>query len=443
MTKLSPPKRADPLAVLPRELAEQILGYLSFKQLMNTCLVSTGWTQFICRTPNLWRHLDLTHTKGKVKNAFVSRAIKIGRSKLRTATLSNLFDFDKALSALARTCPLEELNLRNTGLLAYEIVNILKPVKNLRTLRIHKGTSILWRALSDILLNSAETLDALVCEDLPITQSSSDLYFSERNFPNMRELDLSWSSGWRGSPSLVKSLANMSNLQSLKLHQLSNKESIVHDRVDLSMLTNLSHLDLLLDIRHAGHIILSSSIKSLAIGTWQPRHAKFFHPPAGIEPVKWSLPLLEELRICAAQVPFSDFEFALRTSFLPDTQTPVCLHKLSMTASGVRGNLNKETLSHPRLRELKHLSLERCFDTDDDCLSLVAKDLPKLEFLNVSGTDVTGAGIKKVVSNGLKKLVANNCRHVYPDAVQWARTQGVKVEHKMSDGMAGGKKLRH
>ena len=89
MTELSPPRSVDPLTVLPRELAEQILGYLNFRQLIKTSLVSKEWAQFIRRTPNLWGHLDLTLARRKVKNAFVSRAINTGRSKLKTATLNH------------------------------------------------------------------------------------------------------------------------------------------------------------------------------------------------------------------------------------------------------------------------------------------------------------------------------------------------------------------
>jgi F-box/TPR repeat protein Pof3 len=444
MTELSPPSSVDPLTMLPRELAEQILGYLSFRQLMNTCLVSKEWANFIRRTPNLWRHLDLTHAKRKVKNTFVSRAINTGRLKLKTATLNNLFDFDKALAALTRICPLEELNLRNTGMLSNEIVNTLKSVKNLRVLRVYKGTTMFSPALVSILLNASATLETLVCEDLSVHQRAHEFLLPRCDFPNLQKLDLAWSFS-RGSNLLAQSFVNMPNLRYLKMHELSSGDNFLL-RIDLSGLASLSTLDLLANIGYANRIILPSSIKSLAIGTWKPRHANFFHEPSGhpgLESLQWSLPLLEELRICAAEVPFDGFELALRTRDLSDTQKPVCLHTLSMTASDVRGKLTKETLSHPRLSELKHLSLECCHGVDDTHLSLVAATLPKLQFLNVNGTEVTGAGIKEVVNNGLKKLVANDCRFVGLDAIQWARSQGVQVENRNTDALAGGKKLRY
>jgi F-box/TPR repeat protein Pof3 len=443
MTELSPPRSVDPLTVLPRELAEQILGYLNFRQLMKTCLVSKEWAQFIHRTPNLWRHLDLTYARRKVKNAFVSRAINISRSKLKAATLSNLFEFDKALSALARTCPLEELNLRNTGLISSSVVDTLKIVKNLKILRIFKGTTLSKSALAQILSNASPTLEVLVCEDVS-AHTPLEFQFPQVEFPNMRTLEMAWSSGsWRGSRSLVQSLPKMPHLQTLKLHQLANRETITHFLIDLTGLTQLSTLDLLIDVEQAKQIKLPPTIKSLAIGTWQRRIGAIFFASLHHDPLQWSLPLLEELKICAGEVPFGDFELALRTTDFSLTQTPAYLHTLSMTESDAAGSLTKETLSHPRLAELRHLSLESCHGVNDSHLSLVATTLPKLQTLNVSGTEVTGAGVKEVVKNGLKKLVASNCRFIGLDAIQWARTQGVHVENRNTDAMAGGRRVRH
>jgi len=74
---------------------------------------------------------------------------------------------------------------------------------------------------------------------------------------------------------------------------------------------------------------------------------------------------------------------------------------------------------------------------------MVAQQLPRLQSLDLSETNVTGAGIKDIVNNGhLKRLVVNNCQYISPDAITWARSVGVKVESKNQDVMAGGKKVR-
>lgn len=77
MTKLCPPKSVDPMTMLPRELAEIILEHLTFRQRMNACLVSKQWAKFIRSCPDLWRHLDLSNSRKKVKNAFISRAVSL------------------------------------------------------------------------------------------------------------------------------------------------------------------------------------------------------------------------------------------------------------------------------------------------------------------------------------------------------------------------------
>lgn len=436
------------MTVLPRELAEQILGYLNFRQVMNTCRVSKQWANFIRRSPNLWHHMDLTLAKRKVRNTFVSRAINIGRSKLTSATLNNLFDFDKALAALARHCPLEELTLRNTGLLTNEIVDTLKPVKTLKAIRIQKGTTMGARSLSDIFHNAATTIEVLHCDNIATHPGANNFLFPQCEFPSLQSLDLSWTAAWTRTVELLhkSSLDRMPNLQSLKLHQLGKAYSNglpPSTLVDLTGLRHLSKLDLLLDATHAGNLLLPPSLQSFAIGTWRPRHAKFFDDVATIPPVQWHLPLLEELRMCIHEIPFDSFDLALRARDPLSDQKPAFLHTLSMTASTAQDSLTKETLSHPRLAELKHLSLEACHGVDDRHLSLIASALPHLRSLNVSATEVTGAGIKEIINNGLTKLVANDCRFVGIDAIHWARAQGVQVEHGSTDVMSGGKKLRY
>ena len=79
MDKLCPPKSVDPMTVLPRELAEIIMNHLSFRQRMNACLVSKEWTKFVRSCPDLWSHLDLSNSRKKVGNAFVSRAVSDSR----------------------------------------------------------------------------------------------------------------------------------------------------------------------------------------------------------------------------------------------------------------------------------------------------------------------------------------------------------------------------
>jgi F-box/TPR repeat protein Pof3 len=445
MTELSPPKSVDPLTVLPRELAEQILNYLNFKQLMNTCLVSKEWAQFIRRTPNLWRHLDLTLAKRKVKNAFVSRAINVGRSKLKVVTLRNLFDFDKALDALTKHCPLEEITLRDTGVHTESVVGLLKRLKNLRSLRIGNGTKLSCKGISAVLGDAAATLETLYLEDVAAQAGFYGSPFPDVAFSKMQELDLAWSVQWpTPGAGLQATLGNMPNLRSLKLHHLhASLPSMTFQRkLDLSQHKHLSRLDLVWHFQKANELALPPSLTYFALGTWRPKHAMFFDNLDPHEPLQWSFPSLVELHICIREIKLDSVEHALRPPTSTHDGTPSLLHTLAITTGDLPGSQVNDVLSHPRLKEVKHLTLKSCHGLDDDHMSSVASCLPLLQSLDVSGTDVTGAGIKEVINNGLKKLVVNDCRYLGLDAVHWARNQGVKVEYRSTDSMTGGKKLR-
>jgi F-box/TPR repeat protein Pof3 len=45
--KMSPIKATDPLKVLPVELAEMVLSYLSFKEMVNCIRVNRSWKDFL------------------------------------------------------------------------------------------------------------------------------------------------------------------------------------------------------------------------------------------------------------------------------------------------------------------------------------------------------------------------------------------------------------
>lgn len=72
-------------------------------------------------------------------------------------------------------------------------------------------------------------------------------------------------------------------------------------------------------------------------------------------------------------------------------------------------------------------------DCDDNKLERMLSALPKLRVLDLTGTLVTGVGVKNAIwTTSVKDLSLINCRHVGPDAVEWARAKGVKVQYKIT-----------
>lgn len=449
MTELSPNNSIDPMTRLPRELAEHVLGYLSFKQLISTSRTSKEWHTFIFRSPSLWRDLDFTFAKRKVRNIFVSRAINSGRSKIKTATLSQMFDVDKACAALARHCALEKLTLINTGLHAPTIVKDLRPLKQLKSLTIGYGTLIHDDHLLQIVKEVAPTLEALRYDSVrPLGPWIEGLVGAK--FPNMQIFDLTASVFGIELDLLLEDLHSMMpNLRKLRLHEENRDTPNMHAEMDFQKFKHLTHLDLILEMTTASSIKLPTTITSLAIGVTAPRDKDFLDDVTAFGPLQWDLPLLEELKIGVAEVPFHSIKLLLGDDSSSGETSSARLHTLCAAKSDVKGALTGKfaskdcILRHPRLAELENLSLEGCIDANDDTMFLIAEILPQLRTLNLSETAVTGAGIKAVVKNNcLKKLVLLDCHYLGLDAVSWARGQGVKVEHGMSKQNNGMKKVR-
>ncbi|GAB1742658.1 hypothetical protein NU219Hw_g8372t2 [Hortaea werneckii] len=462
-TQLAPPTSIDPLTVLPRELAELILGCLSFQQRIAVSRVSKQWSGFIRSSPNLWQHLDLSNPKRKVKTAFVSKAINTARQKLTSATLSSLHDFDKVLHALLRHCPIEHLTLCDTGLQSQNLVEALKKSKHLKSLRLDRGTEIGPTTLAQVIQVCASTLETFQCtlarneEFVGIWTKCERLNTlkvkltgdASRVRAGNAALNAPVAPGLGGA--LLPNLHEFTpNLQSLTIHD-KKPRSQLHSVLDLRNLGGLDRLDLELPIESAHQLMLPPRLVHLRfVSTINNATANFFKDSNG-SVRGFSLPQLQSLEVV---VPWMDI--ALIDLFLsgdPElhaaapTETPTTpsklkeLHLHSISISFV--DLTT-FLSHPRLEQLLELGLRPSSVCDDNITDVITEKLPSLHTVDLSGTDITGVGVKMLLRNSnLKNLVVNDCRYLGSDAVAWAREHGVKVAYKMSSSEAGGKKVRY
>ncbi|KAK5123926.1 hypothetical protein LTR85_002123 [Meristemomyces frigidus] len=448
MSELSPPKSVDPLTVLPRELAEFVLEYLTFQQRMNACLVTKQWALFIRSTPSLWQHLDLSDAKRKVRSAFVSRAINTAKVKLTAATLNKLHDFDKALVALIRHCPLQELVLLETGLQSQNLVEALERAKHLKSLRLARGTEIGPSTLAQVISKCARTLETLECSQI-----------SGESFPgifplcqHMESIRITVANSINGSTLFARLPEFTPNLQSLVLHA-PNMRSQLSNGIDLSKLQHLRLLDLKLPIQAAHQLKLPPTISSLRLtATCNPPHDFFKDPSAPSGVATFWLPHLQELSTdlrCThvhsiAQLLGNDGASGAQTGSQSPVMTPSKLQELSVRTSTMTAAGLDVFLSNARLRALERLTLQPTGVFDDAHVHVVAEKLVELRILDLSKTEITGVGVKDLVQRGhIKHLLLNDCRLLSSDAVEWARSQGVRVDYRMLSGERGSKKLRH
>lgn len=445
----APKNSVDPLTVLPRELAIAVLEYLSFRQRVAVCQVSKGWTTFIRSEPNLWRHLDLSGAKRKVKTGFVSTAINVARKKITRATLNQLYDFDKVLGALVKHCPLESITLVNTGLHGKDFVEAIGKANKLKELVVLPGTEITATTLRRVLETQQSRLEVLK------SISSQRVFTLGQDFrlqmPLLKSLDLQVSTGahWE---KLTQDLATFSPLlESLTLYESQRPASVAGlTPIDLRACDKLTYLNLRLMITSQRQLQLPKSMRVLKLATSCSFEAGSNFFGSGAETPEpnalhmWELPHLDEVHLNFPGLEFwrIALQFAIRTSDKGQRLSDLRSFRLQNTVIfdgrfepfGILG----------RLCGVQQLGLTDCLKLEDRHVDALLQNSKRIEHLNLSSTSITGVAIKSIVRAGhVKRLVVNDCSHVGRDAVDWARQVGLQVEFKMTNNETGGKKVRY
>lgn len=284
------------MTVLPRELAIQILEYLSFKQRMNACLVSNQWARFIRTCPDLWKCLDLSQSRRFVRNAFISRAINTARKRLTSAILGKYTDLDKALPALSQHCRLEDLTLLDMDVLRLASLDrTLKYANQLKHLSINSPLSIISPAMTTLFeAGLHERLESLRCNVHNVGNVKPFLL----QFPVLHTLELHT----LRNPAFEEVVSRISDrmpiLRSLTLRVSHDTTRSTLYSFDFGGCSSLQQLDLKIPLRSAAQITLPPSLAVLKLETTAnplPANFWFVEGNAGLEPHTFFLPKLEEL----------------------------------------------------------------------------------------------------------------------------------------------------
>ena len=438
-----PHKNIDPLTAFPREIALLMLENLTFAQRVSACRVSKQWKRFILSEPGLWQDLDLSCGRSNriVKTVFISSCINAAKKNIRFVHLRNLADAEKTLTALTRHCPLERMTLDELGLPTERLIHLLRPVTRLRELKV---LGELTRdpdkvfALTQSCRNSLELFQSR-CRSLEFVKMGQ--------IPNLRTLNLTTSRGILDHLNTIPHFAPL--LQSLVITEATSFTVITPMySIDLSSCSQLEHLDLHARLRIADSLKLPPSLRKLRLYS-QTSSTKLSNNYEIPQP-GFYLPHLVELELhipsLTVDAVIFTFDMLIPCSLREETTIP--------QVAGRTSNVSRLTISHAqsslmtylrpsRFDQLEYLSLESAEGFHDEQLEHILKRFPLLRFLNLSATEISGLGVQEIVNAGhVKELVINDCRLVSFDAVDWARSQGVKVSHQFTNDVKSWKKVR-
>jgi F-box/TPR repeat protein Pof3 len=450
LLSLAPDKATDPFAQMPIEVVEMILSYLNFRQIVYCTRVSKQWKMFIDSIPGLWTDLDFSEAKKSVKSVFLSHCINTSKRKVVSATLKHVKDLEKVIKALTRSCSdFNSLRIIDGGLQGESLIQILKSAANLKRLSLGSSAEISSQNLPNLLLG-CENLQDLECR--AIIPGSLNLHW-KGEFPKLRRLRLvrNHQSPNRSMHTLrIGTLLTLTpNLLSLSLNDWATPYDIlslgdsVKQLVELDMTSDLSSGPVPFPFRN-----LPQTIRVLRLDLDRPLSSVVLLSPKDL-----FLPKLEELVCCGADMaslflsdpdliekyPDPEVNRFLRCSDLSK------LHTLHVQCTGGAQPVTS-LLSLPRLEHLRSLRMTHNSNINDEVAKHIASNLKQLQDVDLSSTMITGASVRVLVDGlkpTLRMLKFVNVWHCSPDAPEWAREQGIRVQYSQnSDGKPKGRKIR-
>lgn len=133
------------MSQLPLELAEMVLSYLKFNELVNALRVSKHWKAILTSRPALWTNMDLFISNDRqlaVRPRSVKALIKYSQCKITRARIHRFSD-KEGLRLLATTCKaLQELHFGTTQFGADTIIETTMMSKALKTLNISRAIEL-------------------------------------------------------------------------------------------------------------------------------------------------------------------------------------------------------------------------------------------------------------------------------------------------------------
>ena len=375
--------------------------------------------------PSLWTDLDFVRARNPAKTGTVRAYIKRANGNVTRAALDK---FGPTIEAVARcitsTCPaLQELRM-NGGYLSSSLLKNSRCSTSLKKLYASSQCRITIDTVSEIFRDCPNLEYLEVHHVSPIPRRSREPLWS--SLPHLHSLILRGvSSDMPGCLDLGDLLAAIPNVRDLTIGTIEiYSQSPDPDFDTLHKLESLdvSGADIYFPLK------LPSSIHTLAIGKSQlieriiecdASRLVRFSMPHGIEGS--DARLLDILEANKGNLIY----FHISSSIFDD-------------------NLYRRLADEGYLVKVEELKLNDA-DADDELAIAIAKNCPALKRLSLADTWVSGVGVKAIVTaleGKLEYLNLDGCKHTSIDAVEWARSKGVRVAFSFADHGRGGKKIR-
>lgn len=437
--RCSPQKAVDPMASLPMEIVELIIGYLTFRQIVTLLRVSKSWKSLLSSLPRLWTDLDMRSSTKTVNYAAVRQYV---RNAQRTCVAIRFGNFGKDQQgcldhAISRCKELQDLRI-SAGLVGARFAEHATHARYLRTLIISSQVEI----HIDIAMQLINQCVSLEHAEFHRIQASDGDVIEFRELPNLRTLMLHtfYTPPRRLIPvgarlRIDHLVENVTNVRSLTLRGWQMRDTVqffssLHklEYLDISGSTGSLQPDLPVTLR-------SLNMSNCVIGHTTP----IFQSQI--------LPTLSTLIV-------ENYENVPRLPFFPPgllrmiEASKGVLQTLDLSGfTAIMNNGNNEVSSlvtSGSLTGVEKLRLSKIPKIDDALVILIAETLQQLKSLDLACTEVTGVGVKALLislGSKLEWLGLDECHHTSIDAVELARSMGVKVSYKFPDSK-GGKKIR-
>lgn len=468
--KLSPPQAIDPLTILPVELVEMIIGYLSFNNMVNCLRVSRGWKDYLTNRPKVWANLDLSGARKPVPRTFLGNAVRYSRGALHTLIVHRVQHTDVLRNIAAACKGLHTLKILSfPHIISDTLIEMAQSAQNLKRISVHTEISI------DTMRQILRKRPKLELVDFRDVRLAADTHTNHA--PAIE---------WQGGPyDMLHTLAIQSNSQqrnvgSTYVHSLLQQTPELRSLtlVKTSMVPALRLQDFRLTklvvkcVQLLVFPIIPSTLERLIYeperGTLRsPSRAaiqqsctrSLTHLSLGEDVYLGPDFLLEFLDFYAEA---DDEEDGHVTKYHLEDGKP--LQHLSL-----RGNIETNTFdgtpstlssvpptklvstylsTSPRIltRALTSLELSGLPLTDDDIDAIT--ESTSLTTIDLSSTRVSGFGIKKLVDciPTLRHINADYCRNLSSrDVIEYAKKKGVHVSYTMAEPTNGvkGRKVRY